>query len=156
MWGALRNSITASMGRSRMGGSRVKSTMDLAPRKLLPILGHEQPQGQREVWHCGDTLTVPSRKRRWSGGRQRWRCRWGRGQAGGATLAAEPGIAEAREGHGAEQAELSLRWVRGRGSDTTRNMKSNWLDEEIKCSSLNQCFSHQIPSLNSISCKIWS
>jgi hypothetical protein len=38
------------------------------------------------------------------------------GRAVGATLAAEPGVTEAGEGHGAEEAERSLRQAWGRGS----------------------------------------
>jgi hypothetical protein len=37
----LRNSITTSISRSGLGGSRAKNTTDLAPCELLPLPGRE-------------------------------------------------------------------------------------------------------------------
>jgi hypothetical protein len=51
MSSTLRNSITASMGRSELGGGGVKSTSDLAPCELLPLPRREEPWGGREVRH---------------------------------------------------------------------------------------------------------
>jgi hypothetical protein len=66
MSGALRNSITASMGRSELGGGGARR----APWPWLPqassarAAGRVEPRCEREVRHDRDILAVSSRMRR--------------------------------------------------------------------------------------------